>query len=268
MAHFLRDQLVKNLSITSDKLIQISQVVVDRAKTINDKIVPGENSDLKEALLYYVIRFDNKGYRVFSIEELLRYFHHASEVERVVFTVETVESFRSSRSVGAYLELRLDEKDPSACILVATSDDKDWVDASFSAVQDALAKCKNRHGWVRTAWTPFGVQIIGVILGFILSLWIAAKMTPYLAIENAFVFSFLFSLLVFSNTWMFLSQQVIRLMNIAFPNIHFFRPDKERMHWLFQAIIGGIVAAAVLYALSQVFAFFSEFLSGIVSKGH
>ncbi|MEK6771308.1 MAG: membrane domain protein, partial [Pseudomonadota bacterium] len=172
MAHYLRDERVTNLSINADNLAQLSAVFADRADALNAKVPENDDSG-KKAFLTYIIRFDNKGYRVFSLEDLLRYFRLAKEVERVLFTVETGESLRSNRLIGTYLELRVDEKDPNACFLAVTSDDKDWVDASFSAVQDVLIKCKNRNGWARSAWTHFGVQIVGVTFGFILSLWAA-----------------------------------------------------------------------------------------------
>lgn len=265
MAHFLRDQHIANLSITADNLAQISAVFDDRASTLNAD-VPDNDDTGKRAILSYVIRFDNKGYRVFLIGDLLRYFHQAKAVERVLFTVETGESLRTSRQIGSVLELRLDEKDPNTCFLTITSDDKDWVDASLSAVQDVLAKCANRNGWVRTSWTTFAVQIVGVTLGFILSLWAAAKIAPRLSIENSFIFSFLFVLLIFSNTWTFLSQQILRLINAGFPNIKFLRPGKERLHWLLQAVIGGAVGAVVLYALGQAAAFLLDALGALVSK--
>jgi hypothetical protein len=265
MAHFLRDQIVTNLSISEDKLTQISSVFSERAMMLNTS-VPENDTTGKKAIFSCIIRFDNKGYRVFTVEDLIRYFHQAKVVERVIFTIETGESLRSNRQIGSILELRLDEKEMNTCFLTATSDDKDWVDASFSVVQDVLAKCRNRNGWARSTWTYFGVQIVGVTLGFILSVWAATKIAPLLAIENSFIFSFLFALLIFSNTWMFLSQQVIRLINTAFPNIKFYRPNKEHLHWIFQAVIGGAVAAVVLYVLGQAASFLLDILSALVRK--
>lgn len=265
MAHYLRDEQVTNLSINTDNLTQLSAVFADRANALNAKITESDDTG-KKAFLTYIMRFDNKGYRVFSLEDLLRYFCLAKEVERVIFTVETGESLQSNRTIGTYLELRLDEKEPNTCTLVVASDDQDWVDASFSAVQDVLIKCKNSNGWARSAWTHFGVQIVGVTLGFILSLWAAAKIAPRLAIENAFIFSFLFVLLIFSNSWTYLNQRVLYLFSSVFPNMKFYRPDKERLHWLMQAIIGGIVFAIVMYILGQVFIFILDILSGFMHK--
>ena len=196
MAHFLRDQHVTNRSVNEDNLRQISAVFQSREGVINAD-VPENDDTGKRAFLTYIIRFDNKGYRVFSLEDLLRYFHQAKDVERVIFTVETEESSRSGRQLPTFLELRLDERDPNSCSLTVTSNDGDWVDSSFSAVQDVLVECKNKNGWVRTAWTQFGVQIIGVTLGFVLSLWAAVTISPKLAVENSFVISFLFVLLIF-----------------------------------------------------------------------
>lgn len=265
MAHYLRDQQISNISITEDHLVQLSSIFEEREKMLNEIAETTKIQD-DEAILMYIIRFDNKGYRVFTIDELLRYYRQAKSVERVLITVETSKSLRNNRLSGCFMELRLDEKDSQTSFLNVTSDDKDWVDASFSAVQDVLDKYHNRNRWVRTAWTTFGVQLVGVTLGFLLSLWAATKLAPKLAIENAFVFSFLFVLLIFSNTWTYLNQSILRLLNIAFPNIKFFRRDKERLHWLLQAIVGGAVGAAVLYFLSQTGAFILEIIGTLVNK--
>ncbi len=266
MAHFLRDQHVTNLSVDEDSLRQINAVFESRERAINAD-VPEDDNTGKRAFLAYIIRFDNKGYRVFSVEDLLRYFHQAKEVERVIFTVETGESLRSGRQLGTFLELRLDERDPNGCSLTVTSNNGDWVDSSFSAVQDVLVKCENKNGWVRTAWTQLAVQIIGVTLGFVLSLWAAVKISPKLAIQNSFVISFLFVLLIFSNTWTHLNQKVISFIYAHFPNLKFYRPRRDRMHWLMRAIIGGIALAVMLYILSWAFSYVGDILGSLVNKG-
>jgi hypothetical protein len=265
MAHFLRDQQIANVSITEESLAQLSGLFSERLRMLNDSLAEAELPD-KRAFLTYIIRFDNKGYRVFSIDDLIKYFRLAKCVERVLITVETGESLRSNRNIGTLLELRLDEKDPVSSFLTITSNDKDWVDASFAAVVDGLAKHQNGNRWVRSLWTAFGVQLVGITLGFLLSLWAATKIAPILVIENAFVFAFLFVLLVFSNSWTYLNQLLIRLLNKAFPNIKFLRQDKERLHWLLQAIVGGIVGAAVLYAIGLAASFFLDMLTDLISR--
>ncbi len=265
MAHFLRDQQIASISVTEENLAQLAAIFSERLDTLN-AVLTEEDAPDKRAFLTYIIRFDDKGYRVFSVNDLIKYFHLAKSIERVLFTIETAESLRTNRAVGTVLELRLDEKDPNSSFLNVTSDDKDWVDASFAAVHETLAKYRNRNRWVRSAWTTFGVQLVGVTLGFLLSLWAADKIAPKLAIENAFIFSFLFVLLVFSNTWTYLNHLSLRLLNAAFPNIKFLRRDKDRLHWLLQAIVGGIVAAAALYAIGQAAAFLLDLLASLVSQ--
>jgi hypothetical protein len=265
MAHFLRDQQITNSTVDEDSLRQIAASLENRKQALNAHIPPTDVSG-KEGLLSYVIRFDNKGYRLFSIEEVLRYFHQAKEVERIVFNIDTGESLASNRSVGTYLELQLDTKEPNRCYVVVTSNEGDWVDASISAIQDVIVKCKNKNGWVRTAWTQLTVQVIGVALGFILSLWISAKIAPKLAIQNSFVITFLFMLLMFSNVWMFLSQRILFFVNGLFPNINFCRPRKDRMHWLMKTIVGGLALAVGLYAIGWLAFLLGDVLHGLVPK--
>lgn len=184
----------------------------------------------------------------------------------MVFTVESVESLRSNRQYGTYIELRLDQKDPNASLLSATSDDKDWVDSAFSAVLDVLARCKNLNGWVRSPAMGFAIQLCGVALGFVLSLWFATLLSPRLTLQNAFLIAFLFALLLFSNTWNFVYFLANRLLVAGFPSIKFLRAGKEKLHWFMQAIVGGLVGAVLLFLLSQAMTFVLEFMATLVNK--
>lgn len=262
MAQFLRDERISNLTIDRESLIQIASVFENRHRSL---IVQSNQNENK--FLFYVIRFDNKGYRVFSLNDLFEYFDHAKEIERIIFTVETGVSISSNRNVGAHLELRLDEKDQNLCYLTVTSDDSDWVDASFSAVHETLLKFKNKNSWIRSDWMQLLIQLGGVFFGFVLSLWAAVVISPKLNIENSFVITFLFSLLIFSNTWTYFRLLIIKTVNKYFPNLKFYRPTKDRMHWLMQAVIGGITAAIIIYLLGLCFSFIGNFLGKITQKG-
>jgi DNA-binding transcriptional MerR regulator len=88
----------------------------------------------------FTIRFDGKGYRVYTLEDLLLHFQQAKEVERIIFSLETGQSILTNRNTGTVMELRLDQKNPNSCTVLVTSDDRDWVDASFAAIQDILSK--------------------------------------------------------------------------------------------------------------------------------
>lgn len=265
MANFLRDQQITNITINEYKIRQISTLFINRAQYFNTAI-PGNSEPAKKALLYFTIRFDGKGYRVYNLDELLSYFQQAKEVERIIFTIETGESLLSNRKVGAVVELGLDHKNPNACFLTVTSDDKDMVDASFAAIQDVLSKCKNKNGWVRTAWTELLIQIIGVSFGFFISLWGALKFSSKLAIQNSFVICFLFILLIFSNTWSYLNRLIHELLNGYFPNLDFHRYDKDRVNWLIQAVITALIGAFALWILGLLYFYFINILSSFVKS--
>jgi hypothetical protein len=243
MAHFLRDQHVQNLAISDDSLTHINSIFVERFHHLQ----AGLKEMGEKAFLTYIIRFDNKGYRVFSLEELLNYFNHAQIVERVIFSIESEKALNTGRIVGAFLELNLDAKDPSRCTLVSTSDNKDWAEASFSAVHEAITKFKTRNGIARTPWTNLLVQLLGVVVIFIASLWMASRIAPNVNTENAFILSFLFILLVFSNIWGYLNQLLLSQIGRLFPNIDFIRPAKAQLHWLLQALVGSAAFASAIY---------------------
>jgi len=264
MAHFYRDQIVINTTISKDDLIQLNTAFESQRAELNEGI---ENTDPdKWALYYYVIRFDNKGYRVFTFEELLNYFKQAKYVERIIFTVETLESVRTNRNTGSYIELRLDEKEPNNSNLVTTSDNSNWVDSSFCAVKEVLEKCKNNNGYIRNSWALLFVQIIGVIIGFGFSLWAALYISPKLNIDNPFIISFIFVLLIFSNIWTYLNQVIVRSIDKLFPNMKFYRVAKNRLHWLMQAIVGGVAVAVTLYFMSTLLSYIGEILAAFINK--
>lgn len=265
MACYLRDERISNITIDADCLSQLGGVFLERTMAINNAV--GNNADGEKAIFTCIIRFDNKGYRVFSVEELLNYFQLGKDVERILLTIETGESLSSNRQIGTYLELRLDNRDQANCFLTVTSDDKDLVDASFSAIHDALSKYKNKNTWVRSVWTQLFIQIIGVSLGFILSLWGANLISRQIEMENPFVLSFLFLILIFSNLWGYINQAILWGLNSLFPNLKFYRQDKETLHWLMQTIVGGIVVAIVFFFLNEAFSFLMIIMNSIIHKG-
>jgi hypothetical protein len=265
MAHFLRDQQLTNLTLDEGDLRRIIEALETRKTALNAHVKPEDQTN-KGGVLTYVIRFDNKGYRVDSVKELLQHFHQAKEVERIFFNIDTGESLASNKQLGSYLEIGLDTRDPNRCFLAVTSNDSDWVDASVSAIQDVIVKCRNRNGWVRTIWTPLTVQVFGAALGFFLSLWITEKIAPKLVIENAFIITFLFLLLIFSNVWAFLNEKILLLIYGLFPNLKFYRSRKDRVHWLIQAIVASITIAIAVYALNWIVFFVGHFLESLVRK--
>jgi hypothetical protein len=259
MAQYLRDVHIANIKITEDVLTQLTEVFASRAQPLLDAADHNLNDD-KKPFLTFIIRFDGKGYRLFSLEELLRHFKRATEVERIIITIETPESLRSNRLVGEHLDIRLDKLEEKNCYLSVTSDDSDWVEASYSAVTEVLNKYKTKNGWARSGWSTLTIQLLGVIAGFALSLWAALRIAPKLSIESAFVITFFFALLIFSNAWGYINTIVLNRVHKIFPNIQFYRPDKDRINWLIQGLIVSVATALMLYVFSLVFTFIGDFL--------
>lgn len=241
-------------------LAQINNAFSERFAQLQAELSPAG----KEAFFTYIIRFDNKGYRVFALDELLRYFNQAHTVERVIFTVESGDALGSSRNTGAYLELCLDSQEPARCVLVSTSDTKDWAEASFAAIHEVLAKHKTRNGLARSVWTNLLVQVLGVVVSFLVSIWLAFKLAPNIKVENSFVLTFLFTLLVFSNIWGYLNQMLLAQVGKIFPNIEFIRPQKAQLHWLLQAIVGAAAFGIVVYLMGVGFSFLSTILAEFI----
>ncbi len=67
----------------------------------------------KIAFPYYVLRFDDKGYRFTNFADVEQNYSEAKEVERVIFVVDSGENRQSGGMSGTQLELRLDARDAS-----------------------------------------------------------------------------------------------------------------------------------------------------------
>lgn len=218
----------------------------------------------KIAVASYVIRFDDKGYRFTDIADVKQHYARATEVERVIFMVDSNEYRQSGGLLGTQLELRLDAKDANACYLTVTSDDKQWVDDTFAALVDVLGRLRNLSGLVRTQWTGAAIQLLGVCVGFLFSVWAALIVAPNLSIDNAFAVSLIFALLIYSIVWGYLNAQIARQIDMAFPNLRFKRKDKEGFRWLIRGVFIGLSVAFGLYVLKQLLTLAASVLSTLL----
>jgi len=266
MGRFLRDEYIANLSIDEEYLIRLSDEFTKRADLINQESSGNGAENVKQQLVIYIIRFDNKGYRFHDLDEALRHYRAAGKVERIILCMESLESMSSNRMLGTHMEVRFDLKDPSNCFFSVSSESSDVVESSYSTLSDLLSKLRNKNGLIRNGWTSFLVQISGVVAGFIISLWAAIKISPSLLLESAFVVSFIFAFLVFSNVWTYLNPQILNLINYYFPNIRFERKGRTRLYWLPQTVVGGVVLAIVIFLLDLVFGWVGSILENYVVK--
>ena len=265
MAQFLRDEKIENITIDKDALEQLHQVFASRISSIPE--LSSTAGTKQESFLTYIIRFDNKGYRIFNLEDLITRFISAKSIERIIFTLETEDAIKNGRHLGTFMELRIDRKDPGNCYITASSDSSDWVDASYSSAVDTVKKFKNRNHLAKSSWSELVIQIFGTLLGFFVAVLGASKISPSLNIENAFLISFLLVLFLYSNTWALLNARLHALVDYAFPNIKFIRPNKDELHWIIQTLVGGIFVAVTLYLLSAVFAYLGQILGSFIAVG-
>ena len=243
MAQFLRDQQIRNLSVSIDRIEEIFNAFLSRAEALR---VAGNAN----VVVSCVIRFDECGHRVFSFDDISLLYRQAKTVERLVFSIETAVSLNSNRHYGAYVDLTL-EKNNSIGFLTVSDDDRAWVDGTFSLVRDVLIKCRAWYGFIRTVWTELIVQVVGVALIFFLSLLAASKISPNIVVESNFLISFLFVFLLFSNIWNYLQRQVYRAIGAIFPNVEFIRVGREHIHWLLQGAVSTAVLVIIGYVINE-----------------
>ncbi|NGY04732.1 hypothetical protein [Solimonas terrae] len=271
MAQYLRDSKILNVTITESLLEQIDHLLKQRAIDTNlalDGTGMSEAEKQEHRLsLSYIVRFDDRGYRLNDANEALRHYQRASDIERVIFTLDSARSENTNHKHGTYFEVRLDSKNADNCYVQASSEDSDVVDAVFNGLIDILKKAANRNGIARNTWTQLLVQIVGVALGFIMSLVAAIKIAPQIEIENAFVITFIFAFLIFSNAWGFIHAQAQRLLAYSFPNVRFARSGKESWHWLVQTLIGGLLVALFIFIFTKFTGWLGSVLSSYVAGG-
>lgn len=266
MAKFLRDEFLRNITIDDQTLELLNDFLIERCETTNSALVAAKSADDRHLLLTYIIRFDKRGYKLTDFTEVKKYYSQATKVERVIFTLDSNQSETTNRMYGTHFEIRLDVNDPQNCYIQVASDDGDVVDSVFCGLIEILKKYQNKNGLIRNTWSQLLVQIFGVAAGFVISLIAGVKIAPHLNIENPFVISFLFAFLIFSNTWGFISQLIHRFLNYSFPNIRFSRKDKTSLHWLAQALVGGLIVALTLLIISQASDWVGQVLSQYVAK--
>ncbi len=264
MSKYLRDEFLKNLRLNETRLKKINDVLVDIVVELGQGINRDNEDEVNRKFLLrsYIIRFDNKGFLLHDFDTVMRYFREARKVERIIFMVETSESFLSNKQRGKSIELRFDTQEVNNCYLVVQDDTSDWTDASFLKIKELLNTYQNRNYIVRNNWTPFVVQILGVFVGFVLSLWAAVKISPFLSIDYAFVVTFVLAFLVFSNSWTFIYPWILKVLNFYWPNISL--KDRKGLHWLIQALISTAFVAFFLFIINKLFIYIGKLLESII----
>lgn len=265
MSKFLNDEMLDNLTVTEELMESINTFLIESRDSTNKNLNMEDEVEKKfELFLDYIIRFDNTGYRLDNFNDVIGYFRQAKSVERVIFRLFSKLNMDTNSASGDSFEVRFDAKQNSNSNMQVSSDVREIADSTFHRLTKIISKHKNYHWIIRNAWSQLFVQIIGVAVGFVLSLVAAVKFSPYLTIENPFAISFLFALLIFSNMWGFINQRILTLIDYLFPNIQFSRKGKNPLYSIAQGVAYTIVATFALYLLSLTVAWVGSILGGFI----
>lgn len=266
MAKYLRDEFLKNINVSLQTLELINDFLIDRLISTNKEIEANQGSKDDILLLTYIIRFDERGYKLNDFSDVKKYFTQANKVERIIFILDSNTSERTNRMYGTHYEVKFDAFNSENTYIQVASDDGDAVDSVFNGLKDIVNKGQNKNGYIRNTWSQLLVQIFGVASGFILSLIAGLKISPNLNFDNSFVITFIFVFLIFSNTWGFINQQILRFLGFSFPNVKFVQPNKNSWHWLAQALVGGLVVAFTLLIINGIFDWVGQILGQFIAK--
>lgn len=264
MSKYLRDEALKCLTIHEEALRRINNDIAEIANKVNSGIQRSndiKNSLSKVLIPTYVIRFDGKGFRLYDFNEVLKYFLDAHKVERIIIYMQSLENIQSMS--GKRVEIRLDASNQDNCYLVVEDDEKDWVDSVFTNLKDQIKKSSNKNWIFRNQFIVALVQLMGVLIGFLLSTWSAVTFAPMLKVENALLLIFIAVFLLFSNIWTFLFNWLLTALNYFWPNISFKRPSG--LHWLLQAFIGTISFSFVVLIISYLFRYLSKVFMPLIN---
>lgn len=244
MPSFLRDVLVRNVVISDDAITELHSTFLERVAAHNHAVQDEEH----KLTPVYVVRFDGRGYRTFSPEEAWRFYKGAGSVERVVLGAISPIGIRTNQTLGGQIDIVLDASPNATSHIMIGGESKDWVESTFSAFEMALNRRKNlTTAVVRTQWTALALQLLGVLVGVLLALWLAALTAPAIGeLEYPRAVAFAFWLLIYSNLWTYLQQRAIAGIGALFPNVRF---NRSGDHWTQALLRKGIEAAGIAISL-------------------
>ena len=110
MSRFLRDEYLKNLTISQKALGELNEEIIKLSKNEFARLLAKhgkDNTKYKNKVLVpsYIIRFDGKGFRLYEFKDLKDYFNKAKKVERIIFVLDSVDSMHAI--IGKKLKLDL-----------------------------------------------------------------------------------------------------------------------------------------------------------------
>lgn len=106
------------------------------------------------------------------------------------------------------------------------------------------------------------LQLLGVLVGVLLGLWLASLSAPYLKeVEYPRAVSFAFWFLVYSNLWTYVQQRALDGIGALFPSVRFSRSGE---HWTQTLLRKGLEASGVALFL-WVFAWLTKWAASVIA---
>lgn len=260
MASFLRDVAIQNVVMTEDAIQELNQVFRQRIDLHNRSL--GQDGADRTLVHWYIVRFDGRGYRSLSAEEAWGDYKRAQHVERVVMQAVCQQHNATNNLMGEHLEIRLDAGASTSSHIIVGGEDRDWVEGTFGALETVLRRYRDRAtSLIRKPWTALVLQLLGVLVGLLLSLWLSILTAPMLkGMEYPRAVAFGLWLLVYSNLWTFLQGQAEAGIEALFPNVRFSRGGD---HWV-QAFMREGVKTVGIAVLLYLFGKLSVWVSTLV----
>ncbi|MBX9346105.1 hypothetical protein K5M36_03300 [Chromobacterium vaccinii] len=247
MPSFVRDIFIKNVVLNDESIEEIHNAFMARVNTHNSA---AQNEDTK-LIPFYVIRFDGRGYRTFASNEAWSFYKGANFVERITLQAESKISLQTNHSFGETIEIRLDTDQHGSSYITVGGESKDWVETTFTTLETVINRRKDlATSIIRTHWFSLLLQIIGVVFGVLLALWLGTLSAPLLkGIDYPRVASFAFWLLIYSNLWSYLQQRLLIGIYVLFPNVRLSRSSEHWTHTLLRKGVEALAIAIILWIL-------------------
>lgn len=130
---------MRNVVVNDDAVKELHAIFLERIAAHN-RTTQDDDHMLNPI---YVVRFDGRGYRTFSADEAWSFYTSANSVERLVLQAESPVGIGTNHMFGGRIEIRLDADSKGGSHLIVGGETKDWVEATFSALEAQLIRNGN-----------------------------------------------------------------------------------------------------------------------------
>ena len=276
MSDYLRDISLKNLLITEDRLTELHTLLCEIVDDTNHVLAP---DDVNRLELNYILRFDNKGFVLRNITDVIRHFKHARKVQKLIIAISTkanaalpnIGPFRAPfdhHGKCIFIQLTRDNETfvqgqsferqinniPS--YLLVTDDNSGWTEGTFSRIKERLDYCKSTSSMlIRAPWFPVTLRIILGVIAFTIALLGTLRLSDYFSSSAALAAIFILIFIVLNPVLTALYNPLMVLTDYFYPNVAF---RELRAHWIIQGIIAIACAAGLVTVGGLLYKFLSS----------